>query len=117
MTNFKRILLLGNNGYIGSQLQLEIKRRKIKLFCIDKDIQSGNGIASFNISDKKRLNQVIPTFRPDCVIDCATNSAAYYKKNLIKALKEDFSSTINLLDCLEYFPSTRLIYFSSSYVY
>lgn len=117
MTERKKILITGNLGYIGSRLTNEAQRRDWHFFGIDKELQSGEFLASFNLCDEEKTLSAVKAFQPDVLIHAGSHSALIYKDDFYNPLLEDFISLKNVVKALQNLPSCRLVYFSSSYVY
>jgi len=113
----KRVLVTGGFGYIGSELVKEFVRHEIEYISIDAKNTAGKNMLSFDLCDRKKTVDVIEKFKPDVFVHCGTHSAMAYRDRFLASFNEDISALTNILEALVKFPSCRLIYFSSSYVY
>ena len=119
MTNLtgKKIMLAGSNGYIGTEFANQLKLNNIDYIGIDKTPTNNNNCLHFNISDSKKVIDLISAEKPDYFFHTATHSALAYKKDFLNVFQEDTKVIHNIIKSLKKSNNTRLIYFSSSYVY
>ncbi len=116
--NKKKFMITGCNGYIGGELVRQLETNLINYVGIDKNSTKNNSEHIFNLTEQKEVEQIITQNNPDYFIHTATHSALAYKNNFLDSFLEDSISLINILSILKKINNnTKLIYFSSSYVY
>lgn len=115
--NGKKIIITGYNGYIGNEVANQLDLNNIDYIGIDKTIISKINCLQFNLSDRKKLKEVIIAEKPDYIFHTATHSALAYKNDFINVFQEDNLVLSNIISSLRKTNNTQLIYFSSSYVY
>jgi nucleoside-diphosphate-sugar epimerase len=113
----KKILISGSDGYIGTELVNHLESNHIPYTGIDKNQSSNKYCHQFNLSDIKQVQEIILSEKPEYFIHFATHSALAYNNDLLNAFNEDASALYNIISCLKDNENTRLVYFSSSYVY
>jgi len=113
----KKIMLAGSNGYIGTELANQLELNNIDYIGIDKTPTNKNNCRHFNVSDSKKVIDVISAEKPDYFFHMATHSALAYKNDFLNVFQEDTKVLHNIITSLKKSNNTRLIYFSSSYVY
>ena len=113
----KRVLITGGSGYIGSQVVAKLEENQVEYLSIDKLNPSSGRKLRFNLCNKEKTLQAIEEFKPNVVIHAGTHSANAYAKNFFPSFQEDFNGLSNILEALSKILDTRLVYFSSSYVY
>jgi len=113
----KKIIIAGCNGYIGSELVNQLELNNFPYTGIDKTPSSSKNILNFNLSERKQVIDVISIQKPDYFFHMATHSALAYKNDFLNVFHEDTSALHNIMSGLEKSNNTRLVYFSSSYVY
>ena len=113
----KKIIITGYNGYIGNELTNQLDLNNIDYIGIDKTKISKKNCLQFNLSDRKKLTEVIIAEKPDYIFHTATHSALAYKNDFLCIFKEDNSVLYNIITGLRKTNNSQLIYFSSSYVY
>jgi len=114
MDNKIKILLIGSDGYIGSALQIDLKK-KFDLTCVDNDLhREGNNINTlvndFNLLDEdfiQSFDVVILLAGHSSVKMCEGDICCSYKNNVRNFI--DLSHKLN--------KKTKFIYASSSSVY
>jgi len=112
----RSVIVTGSCGYIGSELIGRLKAGGFRCLGIDK-IADNTASLSLDLCDKKPAIRTIRDFSPDCLIHCGTYSALAYRDNPLQSFEQDAAALVNILTALLEFPDTRLIVFSSSYVY
>ena len=114
----KKFMITGCNGYIGGELVKQLETNQINYIGIDKNSKNINSEHIFNLTEQKEVEEIISQNNPDYFIHTATHSALAYKNNFLDSFLEDSVSLINILSILKKINNnTKLIYFSSSYVY
>tara|TARA_B100001123_G_C15328718_1_gene1030467 strand:- start:1125 stop:2036 length:912 start_codon:yes stop_codon:yes gene_type:complete len=113
----KKIIIAGCNGYIGNEFSNQLELNNIPHIGIDKTLSSNKSCFNFNLTDKKRVIDSISKENPDCFFHMGTHSALAYKNDFLNVFHEDESALHNILVGLKKKDHTRLVYFSSSYVY
>ena len=116
-TKKESVIVTGSSGYIGSELVGQLRINKIDYMGIDKLNSDSERELCFNICDRDLTIQTIKKYSPDYLIHCGTHSALAYQNNFLESFKEDAVALVNILEALSELPNTRLIFFSSSYVY
>ncbi len=115
-SNFKKkIILSGANGYVGQELASQLILNNIKYLGIDRRRSSKFDHLQAELSSKIALNKMM-TYDSDIFVHTGTHSAQAYKDNLNKSFDEDYQSLLTILKTLKN-KNTKMIYFSSSYVY
>ncbi|MDO8619916.1 MAG: NAD(P)-dependent oxidoreductase [bacterium] len=112
-----RLIITGSLGYIGSELQKDAKAQNLSVLPIDKDYRSGEEGLSLNLADHEKTGKAVSDFKPNVFVHAGTHSALAYKDDFVSSFTEDFQALLNIVKALASYPSCRLIYFSSSYVY
>jgi len=115
--NGKKIIITGYNGYIGNEVANQLDLNNIDYIGLDKTEISKINCLQFNLSDRKKLKEVIIAEKPDYIFHTATHSALAYKNDFINVFQEDNLVLSNIISSLRKTNNTQLIYFSSSYVY
>jgi len=113
----QKIMIAGSNGYIGTELVHQLELNNIPYTGIDKIPSSKNNCLNFNLSNRKQVLDVVATEKPDYFFHMATHSALAYKNDFLNVFHEDMAALHNIISGLKKSNNTRLIYFSSSYVY
>ena len=113
----RKIIIAGCNGYIGSELTDQLDKNNINYIGIDKTKPKNNNCYQFNLVDEKSIEDIILNENPDYFFHMGTHSALAYKNNLLESFNEDNSALYNILVNLKKTKKTKLVYFSSSYVY
>jgi len=111
------ILLTGSAGYIGREIGKQLRINGIDFIGVDK--QAGESLEGHKIDlvDSESMSRLIRDLSPDTVIHSGTHSALAYQDDFKVVFQEDFNAILTLLRNLEETPETRLIFFSSTYVY
>ena len=115
--NGKKIIITGYNGYIGNEVANQLDLNNIDYIGLDKTEISKINCLQFNLSDRKKLKEVIIAEKPDYIFHTATHSALAYKNDFLNVFQEDNLVLCNIISSLRKTNNTQLIYFSSSYVY
>ena len=113
----KKIMIAGSSGYIGTELVHQLELNNFPYTGIDKKPSSNNNCLNFNLSDKEQVIDIISMEKPDYFFHLATHSALAYKNDFLNVFHEDTSALHNILSGLKKSNNTRLVYFSTSYVY
>lgn len=113
----KKIMIAGFNGYIGTELVHQLELNNFPYIGIDKIPSSNNNCFNFNLTDKEKVIEIISIEKPDYFIHMATHSALAYKNDFLNVFNEDSVALNNIILGLKKSKNTRLVYFSSSYVY
>ena len=127
-----RILLTGGAGYIGSHTLVELLANKYK-FCVVDNLSNSNiefisrvqNITKkefkFNlvdICDHNALSKVFESFRPEIVIHFAgSKSVKESFDNPLKYYKNNVFGSINLLNVMDKYSCSKIIFSSSATVY
>jgi nucleoside-diphosphate-sugar epimerase len=117
MSKNKSVLVTGSCGYIGSELIDRLQADKVNYLGFDKLNSDLKQMLCLDMCDRASTVRTIRQFLPDRLVHCGTHSALAYKNNFLESFSEDAAALINILNSLKELPSTRLIFFSSSYVY
>ena len=123
---YKKILITGGCGFIGSNLAIFLKEKKFNVYSLDNLSREGSKLNLERLKKKKITNfkidiknykdiSKLPKF--DFIIDCSALVEAKVKKeNITNVLKTNFLGTNNLLlKCTN--DKTRFIFLSTSRVY
>jgi len=113
----KKIIIAGCNGYIGNELIKEFNKSDIKYIGVDKTETTNVNCYQFNLMDHGSVSDMILSEEPDYFFHLATHSALAYQNNLLEVFNEDNMALRNILVNLKKIKKTKLMYFSSSYVY
>ena len=116
----KKIIIAGCNGYIGNAFAELLFSKNVKFTGIDKIDNVGAkpfSYNNFNLTNENELDKLISSVKPDIFFHFATHSALAYKNDFLKSFDEDYLSLKNIVKSLLKLRNTKLIYFSSSYVY
>jgi UDP-glucose 4-epimerase len=112
----KKILITGSSGYIGSSLFLYL-RNTFNLKGLDKKRCENFNTAKINLLNKKKLDQLLKSFKPDLVIHLAAQSLVDETINKKKYYSNNIVATKNLLYCLKKNNIDNLIFSSTAAVY
>jgi nucleoside-diphosphate-sugar epimerase len=111
-------VIIGVNGYIGSELSKYLKKKNIKTIGLDKSRSASKNFFTLNLQNKKKVDLFFKKKKINAIYHFATHSAIAYKENFDKSFQEDYLSLINLISVLRKNKNNiKLIYLSSSYVY
>ena len=115
----KKVIVAGCNGYIGSELCDQLHYNNIEYIGVDKIPSKKESVKhlNFNLLDKYKVIELIKKEKPDFFIHTATHSALAYKNNFLESFMEDNKVLYNIISALNLNRKSRLLYFSSSYVY
>ena len=95
--NGKKIIITGYNGYIGNEVANQLDLNNIDYIGLDKTEISKINCLQFNLSDRKKLKEVIIAEKPDYIFHTATHSALAYKNDFINVFQEDNSVLCNII--------------------
>ncbi len=121
-----KILITGGCGFVGANLILFLKKKKINVTSIDNLSKKGskfnlnllkkNNIKNYNFDiSKKNFLKKLPKF--NLIIDCcAEASVEYSKKNFEKVINTNLLGTLNILEKCKN-DKSKIIFLSSSRVY
>ena len=114
----QKVLVTGCNGYIGSELINQFSSNNVDYIGIDKTESTNPKNLCFNLCDADKVVDVITSNKIDYIIHIGTHSALAYKGNFLEVFYEDMQALRNIFLGMEKtdYP-TRIIYFSSTYVY
>ena len=110
-------MIAGSNGYIGTELVRQLELNNIPYTGIDTTPSSKKNCLNFNLTNRKRVIDIISKEKPDYFFHMATHSALAYKNDFLDVFHDDTSALHNIMSGLKKSNNTRLVYFSSSYVY
>ena len=113
----KKIMIAGSNGYIGTELVRQLELNNIPYTGIDTTPSSKKNCLNFNLTNRKRVIDIISKEKPDYFFHMATHSALAYKNDFLNVFHEDTVAFHNIISGLKKNNNTLLVYFSSSYVY
>ena len=115
----KKVIIAGCNGYIGSELCNQFNINNISYIGIDKIENTDSNIKclNFNLLNRDKVFDIISKEKPDFFIHAATHSALAYKNNFLESFMEDNQVLYNIISALRLKNQSKLLYFSSSYVY
>lgn len=113
----KNVLVIGGLGYIGEKLVSALKDVGIKCLSVDIRNDEGKDSTVLDLSDRKATLSLLQKYKPDVIVHAGTHSAIAYRDDFAKSFEDDYVSLVSLLSAMKETPSTRLIYFSSNYVY
>ena len=109
MGNVKGVILTGSNGYLGKELQKELRKKKIKFITVGK-IESNLNINLLNKKETKKLN----IFKNDYIlINCAGFVPKKFKDYYSNKNKENIKILKNILNT----KINKIIFVSSFSVY
>ena len=112
----KKILITGSSGYIGSSLYLYLKNI-FKVKGLDKKNCKYFTTTKVNLLHKKRLDNILRSFKPDLVIHLAAQSLVDETINKKKYYLNNIIATKNLLYCLKKNHISNLVFSSTAAVY
>lgn len=106
----KRILILGNTGFIGSHIE-----KKLRQFFPDKEI-IGQSVRHIDLTEEESIKKLEKVLSPEtAVVMCAA-----IKKQLgdnLSTFQKNIKIVINVCQALQHSTVARFIYFSSAAVY
>ena len=118
---FTRICILGSNGLLGGVLSVRLREKKNKLFLISKSIpkQKKNNFYSLDINNKKKLEKLLVSIKPDIIINCVAYTdvtrCEKYKKKAIRINSELLKNLLNVLNKINL--KAHIIHISTDQVY
>lgn len=111
-------VIIGVNGYIGSELSKYLKQKNLKITGLDKSRSASKNFFTLNLQNKKKVDLFFKKKKFNTIYHFATHSAIAYKENFDKSFQEDYLSLFNLISVLRKNRNNiKLVYLSSSYVY
>ena len=113
----KKIIIAGCNGYIGSELCNQLDLNGLDYIGIDKSGSFENNYLKMDLLNNQKVKDLIEVEKPDIFVHTATHSALAYRDNFIDSFREDNQILFNIITGLKKLNKTKLIYFSSSYIY
>ncbi|WP_440938003.1 NAD-dependent epimerase/dehydratase family protein [Candidatus Pelagibacter sp.] len=122
MKNKKKILITGGNGYIGSCLAFELKK-KFLISVVDKASPSeflpkDIKYHKINLLRKNKLLKLLTTKKPDIIIHLAGQSTIdMVEKKKDNYYLDNFLATKNLIECIKKLKVSNLIFSSTAAVY
>ena len=121
MKNKKKILITGGNGYIGSCLASELKK-KFLISVVDKATPSEflpNDIKyhKINLLRKNKLLKLLMSKKPDIIIHLAGQSTIDMVEKKKNNYLDNFLATKNLIECIKQLKISNLIFSSTAAVY
>ena len=112
----KKILITGSSGYIGSSLYLYL-RNIFKVKGLDKKNCRYFSTTKINLLNKRSLDNLLKSFKPDLVIHLAAQSLVDETINKKKYYLNNIIATKNLLYCLKKNHINNLVFSSTAAVY
>lgn len=113
----KSLMIAGCNGYIGTEFSNQLELNNIQYIGVDKQHSDNKNSLCMNLSDKEQTIKLISSNKPDFFFHAATHSALAYESNFFDKFYDDMKALHHVFLGLKSNPNSRLIYFSSSYVY
>ena len=111
-----KILITGASGYIGSCVYFFLKN-KYNLITIDKEINTYFKVNQCDLLNKKKLNNLLKSLKPNLVIHLAAQSLVDEKINKEKYYKNNVLATKNLLSCMRENSINNIIFSSTAALY
>ena len=112
----KKILITGASGYIGSCLYFYLKKN-YKVLATDKKKNSFFKIKLCNLLNKKSIDKILKTFKPNTVIHLAGQSLVDEKINKEKYYLNNIVATKNLILSMKKNNIHNIIFSSTASVY
>lgn len=113
----KKVLVIGGAGYIGGELINALRNSNISYLSVDKRKSEDKNSIVLDLGDGEETLSLLLKYKPDVVVHAGTHSALAYQDDFLVSFDDDYISLQSLLSALKKTPNTRLIYFSSNYVY
>ena len=111
-----KILITGASGYIGSCVYFFLKK-KYNLITIDKETNTYFKVNQCDLLDKKKLNNLLKSLKPNLIIHLAAQSLVDEKINKDKYYKNNVLATRNLLDAMRKNSINNIIFSSTAALY
>ena len=111
-----KILITGASGYIGSCVYFFLKN-KYNLITIDKETNTYFKVNQCDLLNKKKLNNLLKSLKPNLVIHLAAQSLVDEKINKEKYYKNNVLATKNLLSCMRENSINNIIFSSTAALY
>jgi len=114
----KRILVTGGNGFLGSKLVFALKQSEADVYVIDHKVRNDQKSFNIDITDKKKLIEVVQNVKPDIVFHLAASlNRKRDVENYDENIEVNIVGTKNLLEALKSVDYDKLIFTSTSEVY
>lgn len=106
------ILIVGANGFFGTQLQKLFLKKKIKFFASDISLKENNYL---DIRNKNSIKDIIKKNNINIIINCSCEPATSKSKN--KLWSTNVEGNNNLIKCCLEFDIKKYIYISTSAIW
>lgn len=116
MRNDERALVTGGLGYIGSAVKDALLAAHLECLSVDKRTDSAGDCVALDLCERDATAALFQSFKPTVVVHAGAHSAVAYREKFFESFTEDFNALHALLEALRG-SQTKLIYFSSNYVY
>ena len=113
----RSILITGSDGYIGSRLMEQLRTSAAEVVGVDKTSSTRPNELCIDLRDGEATQALMADQKPICIVHAGTHSALAYQNDFLNSFMDDSKALFNLLTALEELPHSRLVVFSSSYVY
>lgn len=117
MTDSKKILIFGANGYLGSNFTDYLKSKSYNVFCADKGMSKKEKFYNIDIRDESDVKKIVETIQPDWIFHFAgISSLDFCEKNIEEANAVNITGTQNIIAAAKA-TNSKLIFISSDYVF